>query len=59
VRESVVELLKRTDDHIEASNERCVAASRSIIQCTAIIALSRDSIIDSREQMARLRSKLT
>jgi hypothetical protein len=58
VRESIEELLNRTADQIEASNERCVAASRSIIQCTAIIALSRDSMIDSREQMARLRSKL-
>ena len=52
--DSTKNLLKRTDDQILASDERCVAADKSIAHSTEIIRLSRESILYSRRQIARL-----
>jgi hypothetical protein len=51
---SAENLLKRTDYQIQASHERCIAASRSISRSTEIIASTRESIIRSHRQIAGL-----
>ena len=52
--DSIKNLLKRTDDQIRASGERCVTADNSVAQSTEIIRLSHELILHSRRQIARL-----
>ena len=52
--DSTENLLKRTDDQLRDSDERCIAACNSISQSTEIIATTQESIFRSRQQIARL-----
>ena len=53
--DSTENLLKRTHDQLCESNERCVVTAKTISLSAVIIALSRETILHSRQQIARLR----
>jgi hypothetical protein len=56
VPDSIKILAEQIDDQIEASTERCIAASASVIKSREFIALSRESIPRSRAQIRRINS---
>ena len=57
VPDSIKILAEQIDDQIEASTERCIAASESVIESRELIALiSRESIQRSRAQIRRINS---
>jgi len=53
--DSTKNLLKRTHDQLCEANERCVATAKTISLSAVIIALSRETILHSRQQIARPR----
>jgi len=57
--DSIQNLLRRADDLIQASHERCIASWRSISLSTEIVASTHESIIRSRRQIGRLRTGQT
>jgi hypothetical protein len=58
VPDSIKILAEQIDDQVEASTERCIAASESLIESTDLIALSRESIQRSRAQIRRINSMM-
>jgi hypothetical protein len=46
--DSIEILQQRISDHIEASEERCIAAKMSVTQTTELVAISRNRLAHSR-----------